>query len=67
MVTPLMEAVYADSATQDLKLVNPDLISRVRALEQHIDEIKRGMGRVGSTDEVGQQAEQFIEKWSREI
>jgi hypothetical protein len=64
MVTPLMEAVYADSATQDLKLVNPDLISRVRALEHHIDEIKRGMNQVGSTDELSQQAERFVEKWN---
>ena len=59
-----MEAVYADSATQDLKFVNPDLISEVRALEQHIEEIKRGMSQVGATDEFSQEVSRFVDKWS---
>ena len=63
-MTPLVEAVYADSATHDLKFVKPDLISQVRTLEEHIDQIKRGMGQVGATDVLSQQAAEFVEKWS---
>jgi hypothetical protein len=58
-----MEAVFADSATEDIKFVNPDLIAQVRALEQHIDQMKRGMSQIGTTDVLSQQTARFVQKW----
>jgi hypothetical protein len=62
-----MEAVFADSATEDIKFVNPDLIAQVRALEQHIDQMKRGMSQIGTTDVLSQKAAQFVRKWRCDV
>jgi hypothetical protein len=62
-VDPIVEAVYADSATQDLKFVNPELISQVHTLERRIEGIKRGMSIVGRDTHVVHQAAMFVEKW----
>jgi hypothetical protein len=49
--------------TRDLKLVNPDLISKVRFVEQRIEDIKQGMGHMPREDVLGDQAARFAEKW----
>jgi hypothetical protein len=62
-----MEAVFADSATEDIKFVNPDLIAQVRALEQHIDQMKRGMSQIGTTDVLSQKTVRFVRKWRCDV
>jgi len=66
-VTPLLEAVFADSATQDIKFVNPDLVTQVRALEQHIDQIKYRMSQIEKADVLSQQVARFVQKWGRDV
>jgi len=60
---PLVEAVYADSATHDIKYINSDLIAQVRSLEQRMDKIKCGMSNIGRDTGVSAQATHFVEKW----
>ena len=60
---PLVEAVYADSATHDIKYINPGLVAQVRALEQRMNQIKRGMGNISRDTGVSAQASEFVEKW----
>lgn len=62
-----MEAVFADSATEDIKFVNPDLIAQVRALEQHIDQMKGGMSQIGTTDMLNQKTARFVRKWGCDV
>ena len=62
-----MEAVFADSATEDIKFVNPDLVAQVRALEQNIDQMKRGMSQIGTTDVLSQQTARFVQKWGSDV
>lgn len=62
-----MEAVFADSATGDIKFVNPDLIVQVRALEQHIDQMKFGMSQIGTADVLSQQTARFVQKWGGDV
>ena len=66
-MTPLLEAVFADSATQDIKFVNPDLVTQVRALEQHIDQIKYRMSQIEKADVLSQQVARFVQKWGRDV
>ena len=65
IVTPLMSALYEDSATSEIKFVNPDVISQIRHLERHIEDVKCGINESGSTDAVQAQSQQFVKKWAR--
>lgn len=60
---PLVEAVYADSATHDIKHIDPRIIAQARALESRIDQIKRGVSNMNRDTRVSEQAIQFVEKW----
>ena len=64
IVDPIVEAVFADSATHELKFINPDLISQVHGLERRIDGIKNGMSQVGRDTQVIHQAAMFVDRWS---
>jgi hypothetical protein len=62
----LTEALYADSATKDIKFVDPEIISQVRILENRVDKIKRGMGPLSKDTELNRQIASFVEKWRQE-
>jgi len=62
-VGPLVEALNADSATHDIKYTNPDLVAQVRALEQGMEHIKRGMSNISRDTGVSAQATHFVGKW----
>ena len=55
--------MYADSATHDIKYIDSDLIAQVRALEQRMDETKRGMSNVIKDTGVSAHATKFVGKW----
>jgi hypothetical protein len=62
-VEALTEAIYADSATKDIKFVDPEVISQVQTLEHRIDNIKREMSTVSNVTGSGAQSARFVEKW----
>ena len=65
IIAPLVDALYADSATLDVKLLNPELISQVRDLEERIAKIKLQMGHIGKQEETGREnATKFVKKWT---
>jgi hypothetical protein len=66
-MSPLTEAVYADSASRDLKFISPDLIAQIRDLEGHIDQVKRGMSCITQNEVLSQQVAQFVNKWGAVI
>ena len=58
-----MDAVYADSATHDIKHIDPRIIAQARTVEQRIDQIKRGMSNISRDTGVSERAFQFMTKW----
>jgi hypothetical protein len=61
------EAIYADSATKDIKFVNPDIISKTRALEQRLNNVKREIGPLTkNTGYIDSQVSIFMGKWMPE-
>jgi hypothetical protein len=60
---PLVEAVYADSATHDIKFINPTLVTQIRALEEQINQIKSGLVHGGKEDTFSYRVARFIDKW----
>jgi hypothetical protein len=59
-----MSALYEDSPTSEIKLVNPKVISQIRNLEKHIEEVKGGIHETGSVDAIRSQSQQFVQKWT---
>jgi hypothetical protein len=57
--------LYEDSATGGIKFVDPDVISQIRLLEKHIEDVKGGINETGSVDAVRAQSQQFVKKWAR--
>jgi len=57
------EALYADSATSDIKLVDPRLLNQIREWQRNVEELKSEASRIAEADTCSSQAEKFIEKW----
>jgi len=61
-VEPLVESFFAESATKDLKFLDPTLIETIALLEQQIDKVKEGISQIPKNSCVTD-AERFLEKW----
>jgi hypothetical protein len=59
-----MSALYEDSATSEIKFVNSEVISQIRNLEKHIEEVKVGINETASVDASRSQSQQFVQKWT---
>jgi hypothetical protein len=65
IITPLVEAVYAKSATQTIKFGDSDLLAKLRGLEKNLEEIKGNVSRVPSDEIFRRQVARFNQKWGQ--
>lgn len=64
ILEPLLEALFSESATSEIKGIDPHLLTEIREWERSVDEVKLGVSRTGKNDTAQQRAKKFLEKWS---